>query len=99
MDEDQIVVDAPEEAPPAETPDTRAETKFKRSSVTAVSRRAKKAGVSSTTVSKAINPELEEDLKIGTLMSVLDAIDGDIEVRVLRNGRPMVETIHDVDIL
>ncbi len=60
---------------------------------------AKVAGVSSTTVSKATNPELEEDLKVGTLMSVLDACEGDLEFRVLKNGEPIQRTLNDVDIL
>jgi len=60
---------------------------------------AKKAGVSSTTVSKATNPELEEDLKLGTLVSVLNACGGDIEFRITRNGDPLVKRVTDIDIL
>ena len=110
-----IVETAPAEAVVVETPPepTSAEVKFKRatrmlrtearklrdSSGMTIGQIAKRAGVSSTTVSKATNPELDEDLKVGTLMSVLDACEGDVEFRVLKNGEPIQRTLGDVDIL
>ena len=60
---------------------------------------AKKAGVSSSTVSKVTNPDVDEDIKLGTLVSVLNACGGDIEFRITRDGNPLIRQVSDIDIL
>jgi len=60
---------------------------------------AEKAGVSGSSVSKATNPELEEDLKLGTLVSILEACGGDIEFRITKDGEPLTKRLSDIDIL
>jgi len=115
MNEDKAIIEMPPEEVVVEIPPkpTSAEIKFKRatrmlrtearmlrdSSGMTIGQIAKLAGVSSTTVSKATNPELDEDLKVGTLMSVLDACEGDMTFQVLKNGEPLHKTLANVDIL
>lgn len=60
---------------------------------------AKAAGCSSSTVAKATDPESGDDIKLGTIMNVIIACGGDLEVRLLRGGEPLDLSWDDIAIL
>ncbi len=60
---------------------------------------AKAAGCSTSTVTKATDPESGEDIKLGTIVSVIHACGGNLELRLKRGGEYLDTSWNDINIL